>query len=353
MPSRRGIRLKRIKQVKRAGDRIDRYYRHPSGRMILLPDLAENHPDFVKAYHEAAASDAQPRRKVEGSLRHVAGLYQSSTAWKSLGQQTRQQRARILKLILEVGGKGVTAGDLAIIEIQTRHIQRDIDKFTANVARNRMKVWRGLMKYAKGIWRDDDPSRAVEVPKYEITGHHTWTDDEIAQFRAFHKSGTRERMALELLLWSAARKADAVGLGRQHVRRGHLTYTQNKTGVTVTIPVTDEFDREMAQMPASQMLFMITSRGKGHSEKAFGAWFKAACKAAGLPPRCVVHGLRKARARIMAENGATTSMIAAWTGHKTLAEVQHYTDEADRAKLTDQAAKLEQNSTLFQKAGKA
>jgi len=30
------------------------------------------------------------------------------------------------------------------------------------------------------------------------------------------------------------------------------------------------------------------------------------------------------------QGGATASQIAAWTGHKTLAEVEHYTREYDR-----------------------
>lgn len=42
------------------------------------------------------------------------------------------------------------------------------------------------------------------------------------------------------------------------------------------------------------------------------------------------HGLRKTRATVLAEGGATASQIAAWTGHKTLAEVEHYTREYDR-----------------------
>ena len=37
-----------------------------------------------------------------------------------------------------------------------------------------------------------------------------------------------------------------------------------------------------------------------------------------------------ARAIKAAEGGATASQIAAWTGHKTLAEVEHYTREYDR-----------------------
>ncbi|MEL7175234.1 MAG: tyrosine-type recombinase/integrase, partial [Pseudomonadota bacterium] len=54
-------------------------------------------------------------------------------------------------------------------------------------------------------------------------------------------------------------------------------------------------------------------------------------------PECSAHGLRKAIARRLAEAGSSAKEIASVTGHKTLAEVQRYTDAADREHLADQA----------------
>jgi integrase len=56
---------------------------------------------------------------------------------------------------------------------------------------------------------------------------------------------------------------------------------------------------------------------------------------------CSAHGLRKACARRLAEAGASAHEIMAVTGHKTLAEVQRYTESAMREGLADEAfAKL-------------
>ena len=64
------------------------------------------------------------------------------------------------------------------------------------------------------------------------------------------------------------------------------------------------------------------------------------CDLAGLA-ECSAHGLRKACARRLAEAGATAHEIMAVTGHKTLAEVQRYTETAMREGLADSAhAKL-------------
>jgi integrase len=62
-----------------------------------------------------------------------------------------------------------------------------------------------------------------------------------------------------------------------------------------------------------------------------------AIRAAGLPARCVSHGLRKAAARRLAEAGCSEKQIAAVTGHRTLKEVARYTRAADQERLAAQA----------------
>jgi integrase len=64
-----------------------------------------------------------------------------------------------------------------------------------------------------------------------------------------------------------------------------------------------------------------------------GACSRKHCDDAGLPKRCVVHGLRKAAARRLAEAGCTVHEIVAITGHGTLKEVEHYTKAVDRERL--------------------
>jgi integrase len=56
-----------------------------------------------------------------------------------------------------------------------------------------------------------------------------------------------------------------------------------------------------------------------------------------LPNRCVLHGLRKAAARRMAEAGATPHRIAAVTGHKSLKEIERYTKMVSQRGLAVEA----------------
>ena len=43
--------------------------------------------------------------------------------------------------------------------------------------------------------------------------------------------------------------------------------------------------------------------------------------------------------RVMAENGFTAHQIAAWSGHKTLKEIERYTKAADQKKLARSGVK--------------
>jgi len=88
------------------------------------------------------------------------------------------------------------------------------------------------------------------------------------------------------------------------------------------------------------MKHLITS-ARGRPLKGLTALIETAVKRAGLPPRCVAHGLRKAALRRLAESASTTKEIAAVSGHRTLAEIQRYTERADQARLAQSAvAKL-------------
>jgi hypothetical protein len=47
------------------------------------------------------------------------------------------------------------------------------------------------------------------------------------------------------------------------------------------------------------------------------------------------HGLKKGGMRRLAEHGNTTHELMAISGHRTLSEVQRYTEDADRKRLAD------------------
>jgi hypothetical protein len=82
-----------------------------------------------------------------------------------------------------------------------------------------------------------DPTQGLKLPSIKTKGYYTWADEEIAIFEAHHPIGTKPRLALALLLYTAQRRGDVLRMGRQHIRDGVLTVRQDKTGAVLAIPV--------------------------------------------------------------------------------------------------------------------
>ncbi len=83
-----------------------------------------------------------------------------------------------------------------------------------------------------------DPSVAVERRKVKkSSGYEPWTVSDIDNFRDHWPITFPQRLAFELLHWTAARSSDAVRLGLGMVdRQGWLVFRQQKTGGEVAIP---------------------------------------------------------------------------------------------------------------------
>jgi integrase len=71
--------------------------------------------------------------------------------------------------------------------------------------------------------RRDDPTEGIAGIKMPKTkGHHTWTDEEIAQYRAYWPLGTQQRLVMEFALETASRRGEVVRFGPQHIRNGRI-----------------------------------------------------------------------------------------------------------------------------------
>jgi integrase len=91
----------------------------------------------------------------------------------------------------------------------------------------------------------------------------------------------------------------------------------------------------LAELPDDRP-FLATDYGRPRTAAGLGKRMREWCDKAGLTV-CSSHGLRKACARRLAEAGASAHEIMAVTGHKTLSEVQRYTESAMREGMADTA----------------
>ena len=356
---RRGIRdttvtLVGVLTVQRGG-KTYRYLRRKGQKLVPLPDLPTDHPDFLAAYAKArgltAPAGKGPVEITPGTLAALCRDALASRAYLAKSQGYRHLLRRNLDAISTEAGRAIAS------VVKDKHVRKNVNE--APSPEDRLKAWRFL--YAFGIATtqvDSDPTQGVKAaPREEKGGHEPWTEDDVAAFRSRWPIGTSRRAAMELLYWTGARISDAVRIGRGMVdREGVLKFRQQKTGDDAFVPWTCalpdyahglEADREIMHAALRCMdghMTFIPAHAKARSDKGLGTMIRLAARAAGIEKSA--HGLRKARATALAQAGATTHQIAAWTGHQSLSEVDHYTKTASRRRAVMGATKETDVSTV-------
>src|SRR6202035_3811375 len=123
---------------------------------------------------------------------------------------------------------------------------------------------------------------------------------------------------------------------RNDIVNGYIRVAQDKArkGTTneLLIPIHPALARALQAGPVVGMQHIITD-ARGRLLRSLTELIEKAVKGAGLPPRCVAHGLRKAALRRLAERGGTTKEIAAVSGHRSLSEIERYTAAAEQCRL--------------------
>ncbi len=291
-------------------------------------------PEFDAEYQAALSSNPRPQKShpAAGTLGWLIARYRETGAWGELSAATRRQRENIFKHVI------AKAGERPFVQITTQVIiaGREKRKDTPAQARHFLDALRGLFKWAvKANIAETDPTASVDNPqKKKGPGFPVWSEDDVAAYERRWPIGTKERVWLDVLLYTGLRRGDAVTLGRQHVRNGIATLRTEKSQreITVTLPILPVLQRTLDADPIGELAFICGDKGKPLTKESFGNLFKRACKKAGLPNRSA-HGCRKIAATRAAENGATVAQLEAifgWTGGKM---ASLYTQTADRKRL--------------------
>jgi integrase len=203
----------------------------------------------------------------------------------------------------------------------------------ANLTRS---VLRKLLTHAVRIgYRNDNP--VTEIDRYKLGTRHTWSEAELSAFEERWPLGTRERLAYALLLYTGQRGGDVVRMRRQDISDGAIALVQQKTGTALAIPIHPDLVAAMKAGPRMGLHLIGDPNGRPIGRAALTKLMKRAADAAGLPPECVPHGLRKAQMRRLAEGGASAKQIASISGHKSLHEIERYTAAADQKQLSKAA----------------
>ena len=201
------------------------------------------------------------------------------------------------------------------------------------------KLLINLYDYAVKLDRvETNPALRTDKYKVKVVGRHTWTEEEIDQFEARHAPGTKARLAMNLILYTAQRRSDMVKMQHSDIIDGRIAVQQKKTNKKLLLPIHPKLAETLLATELGKTYFLETERGMKFSDNGIGNWFRTQCDEAGLP-NCTAHGLRKAAARRMAEAGATNQQIKAMTGHSKDDEVALYTAAADQVRIAEEVMK--------------
>ncbi len=330
------IKLDYVNEYLDRTGKLRRYFRRGGKRLGALPgDVGSE--EFMAAYQGFLAENkpiALSPRTGEGSFGRLITEYYGSPAFRNNLKASSQKAYRYaLEPLAKAHGHRLVK-DMRADKIAK--IIQDIGETKPGMANFTKSVLQKLMKYAvKAKWRSDNP--VIGIDRFKGGEHHTWTEGELKTFETRWPLGTRERLAYALLLYTIQRVGDVAKMNRADIVEGELHVIQDKTGAELYLPILPELARAMKAYPAKGLTLIGTEDGRPLTRPALSHVMRDAIKAAGLPAKCVSHGLRKAGMRRLAEAGSTEKQIAAWSGHKTLREIERYTKAADQKRLARDA----------------
>lgn len=322
------IRLKYIKEY-RAGGKTYRYFRRKGCPPIMLPGEPGSR-QFREAYEAALADKPAPAQKHDaGTLGRLVADYYRSVDFANLKPSSRKLYRIVLDPLAQKHGHRMVRD---MPREAARKIIEAIGADKPGMANLTRAVLKRLMRYAvdRG-WRNDNPVAGIQP--YKIGTRHTWTAEQLAAYEARWPVGTQERLDYASILYSGQRGGDVVRMARPSPKAANIVVKQEKTGAELTIPIHPEWRKAINAVPARGLSLIGDEQGRPIKRPALTLRIRSAAEQAGLPPECKAHGLRKALMRSLAENNATAKQIAAMSGHKTLKEIERYTDAADQAKL--------------------
>jgi integrase len=331
------LRLKYVDEYRDRLGNLRRYFRKDGKRLGPLPGLVGSE-EFMAAYQGyLSGAKVEPVKTVktaDGSFGRLITAFYGSRQFKDVSPSSKRTYTRALEpLARKYGHK---KADIP---------HQDAERLIADIGARRPAMGNLTKSVLRRVYdfgvRDGLVSNNpfVSVRPFKTGTHHTWNEAELRQYEQRWPLGTRERLGYALLLYTGQRVGDIAKARRSDITNGELYVLQQKTGVQLVLPICDELAQAMKAYPAKGLSLIGTATGKPLSSAGLSQFMRIAIEKAGLGAKCKPHGLRKAAMRRLAEAGKTEKQISAVSGHKSLREVQRYTEAASQRLLARDALK--------------
>lgn len=315
-------------------------------------------PDYARRFGDTAEPGAI------GTLRHMCDAYMAGDDFINLDRATASKyRCNLMRACaLRTKDGENTFGEWLVSAMKPKHVETISTRLKdlPTVADNTCKQLRGAFNWAirhevhtginpavgfillRNYDNEEDP---------EADGHFTWEDWHLERYMARHPIGSPARMAFALMYYGGVRKSDAQRLGRGHlaVNDSELHWTEwkgsrsqvkgkhrpkpkpRKMGIHPELARTIAGTRQAEQQRAAargvdipHSRFVLTQDGRPYTDGGFDWVLPVWIEEAGLPTECTPHGIRKASAALMFENGATESELCSIFGWKVGSRMAAY-----------------------------
>jgi integrase/recombinase XerD len=314
------IKLEFVNSYYDARGKLRHTFRRKGHKRVTIKGKAGS-PEFMAAYHAlleqtggaSSVINVGGGRAKSGTVDAVVAAYCQSNAFtKGLSKDTQRAWRNILDRFREfTTPNGRRYGTNHLATIQKKNIVAFLEGTTPSAQKNLLKAARGFVRFALAQGElAADPTEGVKPIRNTVksTGHMTWHDPQVEQYRERHKLGSVARLALELLLNIAARRHDAHLIGQQHVKDGKLSWRPHKTlrstGKMLSVRIMPQLQAAIDGLPETAradgvLTFLVNDYGRPFaSVAAFGNKFAHWCTAAGLKPVLCDDGRTRTRAWI-------------------------------------------------------
>jgi len=165
-----------------------------------------------------------------------------------------------------------------------------------------------------------------------------WTKDQVDTFvytadeMGLHSIGTMALMCLHL----CQRPGDVRAMRWHHIEDMVFTFTQEKTGTSVDIPISKPLEQRFIDMYAflpsenvNRHILISEITGRPYTDQFFyGKLARRVMNKANLPKDLRMGDLRRTGATILAKSGATEDELMSVTGHKSREIVSTYVNKS-------------------------
>lgn len=337
-------------------------------RKITIP-VGPEHSDFQEHYEAARLGEKLKKKKAvlpgKGSLEELREHYvewmKNQVQAGNLSKLTFESRQRGLHQACDCrtpDGKSRMGEVSAAMPLAAFGHIRDSFGVRTGAAATCLKALRAAYRWgAQRGFPENSPVFQVENTHVSKGGAVAWTKEDKKKFLDCHGPGTMARRWYHLANDTAGRIGDIYLLGPQHEQfQGDyllIAWQPSKRGSKpVMVPMSTELMFELAEVPEDATTYLLTERGKpfassGSLDNRIRKWIIEAglytmeINEKGKEVKKATrsqHGIRKACAEEIAEQGGSVYEVMAVLSHGDEKTAAIYTKKFERAQLAIQAA---------------